>query len=331
MKLLTIAIPTYNRSKCLATCLEQLVKQVPGHEEDIDILVSDNCSTDDTAGVIARLAEQSKTIRTIRNSCNIGAENNFIQCLEQADSTFFMLLGDDDVLLDDGLGYLLEILKQEPCSSIFLRASVFFDDFRTEIARPDMSRTYTVYENPQEFIKRVNIDATFISSNIINKSRLPENTDIRRFNGTNLVQLGWILPSMIHADRCIYVDRAILAGKAFNSGGFRFFDTFAVNLNKIIEFFRHNGMQSATYDFFIQKLLTDFYPHRIFTIRAKKESYEDQGESIYRVFHDIYRNNPLFWVFMVPAIFMPVGMVKMVNKHQKSIYKRYLKLVNLFN
>ena len=330
MKLLTIAIPTYNRSQCLDLCLEQLVKQLPGHEDDIEIFISDNCSTDDTAEVIARYAVQSKAIRTIRNSSNIGAENNFIQCLEQAESTFFMLLGDDDVMLDDGLDYLLEIIQKEPCSSLFLRAEVFFDDFRTEIAGTDLDKTYTVYDNPQEFIKRVNIDATFISSNIINKSLLPKDINLRRFNGTNLVQLGWILPSMINANRCIYVDRAILAGKAFNSGGFRFFDTFAINLNKITEYFRHHGMQSTTYDFFTQKLLTDFYPHRIYTIRAKKESYQDQGESIYRVFHDIYRDNPLFWLFMVPAIFLPVGMVKIINKHQKSVFKRYLKFVKLF-
>jgi len=330
MKLLTIAIPTYNRSKHLAACLEQIVKQLPGHEDDIDIIISDNCSTDDTSAVITQYSAKTKVIRSIRNDSNIGADNNFIQCFEQSDSTFFMLLGDDDVLLDDGLNYLMEIIHKEKCSSIFLRAAVFFNDYKTEILQTDTSKTYTVYEDPQDFIKRVNIDATFISSNIINKSQLAESTDIRRFNETNLVQLGWILPSMINADRCVYVERAILAGKAFNSGGFRFFDTFVVNLNRIIDYYSRNGMQAATYEFFMQKLLTDFYPHRIYTIRAKKESYEDQGESIFKVFHDIYRNNPLFWIFMVPAIFLPVGMVKIVNKHQKSVYKRYMKLVGLF-
>ena len=330
MSLLTIAIPTYNRSACLDLCLGQLTKQLATCGGDIEVIVSDNCSTDETPTVAAKYVASCSHIRYIRNRENIGAENNFIQCFEQADSTFFMLLGDDDVLLDNGLDYLLEIIKREPCSSIFLRAAVFFDDFRTELASIDMNRTYTVYKDPQEFIKRVNIDATFISSNIINKSMLPEDTDIRRFNGTYLVQLGWIFPSMINADRCIYVDRAILAGKAFNSGGFRFFDIFAVNLNKIIEYFRRNGMQPATYNFFMQKLLTDFYPHRIYTIRAKKESYDDQGESIFRVFQEIYHNNPLFWIFMVPAIILPVGMAKLVNKHQKSIYKRYRKLIELF-
>jgi len=219
------------------------------------------------------------------------------------------------------------IIKQEQCSSLFLRPSAFVENFRKEIAPPDKSRTYAIYDNPQEFIKKINIDATFISSNIINKSHFPKDTDLRRFNGTNLVQLGWIFPSIINSDRCIYVDRAILGGRMYNSSGFRFFQVFGVNIKNVIEYFRNNGMQPKTCDFFINHLLTVFYPQRIYTIRTKTETYLDQNESIFDVLFAIYRNYVLFWIFVVPAIFLPVCVIQ---KYQKKIYKRYSKLVNLF-
>jgi len=330
LKLLTIAIPTYNRSACLAECLEQIVKQLPGHEDDIEIIVSDNCSTDDTPDVVARYIGRSSVIRSIRNSNNIGADNNFIQCFELSESVFFMLMGDDDVLLDGGMDYLLGILKQEQCSSIFLRASAFIKDFRKEIVSSDPNRTYTIYNDPQEFIKKININATFISSNIINKLDFPADVDLRRFYGTNLVQLGWIIPSIINAKRCIYVDRAVLAGRVFNSGNFRFFQVFAVNFNKVIEYFSHNGMASSTCDYLIHHLLTEFYPQRIYTIRTKQETYDDEGESIFDILQATYRNSLLFWIFVVPAIFLPVSFVKIFYKCEKKVYKRYNKIAKLF-
>ena len=51
MTILTIAIPTYNSSKYLKETLEKTIIQC-GKNNEIEILVSDNCSTDDTEAVV---------------------------------------------------------------------------------------------------------------------------------------------------------------------------------------------------------------------------------------------------------------------------------------
>ena len=47
-KLLSICIPTYNRAQFLPALLESIITQINGHEDKVEIIVSDNASTDNT-------------------------------------------------------------------------------------------------------------------------------------------------------------------------------------------------------------------------------------------------------------------------------------------
>ena len=51
-KLLTIAIPTYNRAALLDKQLAWLATAIKGWESECEIIISDNCSTDNTPGVV---------------------------------------------------------------------------------------------------------------------------------------------------------------------------------------------------------------------------------------------------------------------------------------
>lgn len=92
--LVTIAIPTYNRAgRYLKQALESAVNQT---YQDIEIIVSDNCSTDNTEAVVRRFSDPR--IGYFRQAQNIGANNNFNFCLEQARGDYFLLLQDDDMI-----------------------------------------------------------------------------------------------------------------------------------------------------------------------------------------------------------------------------------------
>jgi glycosyltransferase involved in cell wall biosynthesis len=92
--LVTIAIPTFNRadsylSKALASAVNQTCK-------NIEIIVSDNCSSDNTEMVVKNFRDPR--IRYFRQQKNIGANNNFNFCLNNATGQFFLLLQDDDLI-----------------------------------------------------------------------------------------------------------------------------------------------------------------------------------------------------------------------------------------
>ena len=90
----TIAIPTYNRAdRFLQSAIECALEQT---WEDLEIIVSDNCSTDNTGEVVKSYSDSR--LRYIRQEENIGANNNFNFCVNNANGDYLLLFHDDDVI-----------------------------------------------------------------------------------------------------------------------------------------------------------------------------------------------------------------------------------------
>lgn len=85
--LVTIAIPTYNRANLYLTqAIESAINQT---YPNLEIIISDNCSTDDTEMVIRSFKDPR--IRYFRQEKNIGGNNNFNFCLKQARGEYFFI------------------------------------------------------------------------------------------------------------------------------------------------------------------------------------------------------------------------------------------------
>jgi glycosyltransferase involved in cell wall biosynthesis len=125
-KLLTIAIPTYNRANSLERQLEWLSKAIKGYECECEILVSDNCSTDNTQEIIQKWQYTLNNITFIsnRNSENLGVMRNIIYCLSSATTKYVWTIGDDDPIQERAVSYVIEKIKRiEDLSLVFLNFS----------------------------------------------------------------------------------------------------------------------------------------------------------------------------------------------------------------
>jgi glycosyltransferase involved in cell wall biosynthesis len=95
--LVTIAIPTYNRAETyFGEALHSALRQT---YSNIEIVVSDNCSTDCTGAVVAGIDDPR--LRYFRHEPGIGQKNNYNFCFEQARGSYVLLLHDDDIIDDD--------------------------------------------------------------------------------------------------------------------------------------------------------------------------------------------------------------------------------------
>jgi glycosyltransferase involved in cell wall biosynthesis len=91
--LVSVGIPTRNR----AASLERAVRSVLAQQwDELEIIVSDNASTDGTAALCDELAAADPRVRVVRHAIDIGAEANFQSVLEAAGGSLFMWLADDD-------------------------------------------------------------------------------------------------------------------------------------------------------------------------------------------------------------------------------------------
>lgn len=121
-KLLTIALPTYNRAALLDRQLAWLAQAVAGWGDTCEVLISDNCSSDTTREVIARWRDAfgGVDLRTQRHPENIGAVRNIASCIEAANGTFVWTISDDDQISDQALPYVLDALRRCPELSLLV-------------------------------------------------------------------------------------------------------------------------------------------------------------------------------------------------------------------
>ena len=109
-QLLTICIPTYNRSKKLEKNLRHLIKIIG--DQKICICISDNASIDDTENVINEIKKSYPYIRYNRNRNNLGFSGNFSAVLKMSNTKYAWLLGDDDYITFNGINCVLEVVKK---------------------------------------------------------------------------------------------------------------------------------------------------------------------------------------------------------------------------
>ena len=73
--LFSICIPTYNRSNELKRCIESIISQDGFDDVNVEIIISDNCSTDNTDEVVKPYILKYKNIKYYRNKKNVTMEN----------------------------------------------------------------------------------------------------------------------------------------------------------------------------------------------------------------------------------------------------------------
>jgi glycosyltransferase involved in cell wall biosynthesis len=125
--LLSICIPTYNRSKLLKINLLSILSQMAGLEEDVEVIVSDNSSTDDTPQVV-EWARQFGAFRYHRQEKNIGGGPNFYYCSNQlAHGEYCWLIGDDDFVRKGAIERLVRLMKVHPEVDLFFTNLMHID------------------------------------------------------------------------------------------------------------------------------------------------------------------------------------------------------------
>ncbi|MBD0261513.1 MAG: glycosyltransferase [Tolypothrix sp. Co-bin9] len=125
-KLLTIAIPTYNRADLLDKQLAWLAEAIKGFESECEIFVSDNCSPDNTQEVVNKWQKvlSNVTFTYHKNAENIGVMRNIIHCLKSAKTKFVWAIGDDDPIQERAVAYTINKIKNNnDLSLLFLNFS----------------------------------------------------------------------------------------------------------------------------------------------------------------------------------------------------------------
>ncbi len=137
-RLLTVAIPTWNRDGSLRRLLTELTEQVNRDrlERVVELLVCDNGSTDSTPAVCCEFRDR---IRIVRHPLNIGFDANVWSCYRHAQSDYVLFFADDDIP-DRNLLQIVSNLLEEHKPAVMLYSFI----------QPPYSGTFPSIDIPSE-------------------------------------------------------------------------------------------------------------------------------------------------------------------------------------
>ncbi len=128
--LISVVIPTCNRSGYLRETLQSVLRQ---DYENLEILVSDNASKDDTAALVTEMSRADPRIRYRRNLVRTPLISHFNQCIAEARGEYFVLLSDDDRVNETFVSSLAQALLANPRATVALPLNAIIDETGTVV------------------------------------------------------------------------------------------------------------------------------------------------------------------------------------------------------
>lgn len=117
---ISFCVPTYNRADDLKRCLDSILIN---QDDDIEVVVQDNCSPDHTKSVIDSFSDQR--LNYYRNPENIGLAKNIITIIEKATGRYIFFLTDDDYLMPDAIPKIKNFIQANDPSFFTSHAKTF--------------------------------------------------------------------------------------------------------------------------------------------------------------------------------------------------------------
>lgn len=320
--LLTIGIPTFNGARRIGHTLESVLKQLPKElESQVDILVSDNASTDDTSAIIqAFQARHSVRITYSKNNENLGYDRNVDMLFKKASGKYVWMLGDDDVLREGALQRVLALLKQHPGLKAvqvnFDKYDPALDHIVEQVQIPD-----DLYcDNAESFLLNSRGRYGAISALIIDRDAW-NSEDVSGGVGTQVMHMWGLCKVLLNGDSFLIKEPLIKvrdgSQKAVSHGDGDSLLTIALASGMLYHAMKDMGYSTKLVDWYLR----DDRPYVYDAIpRAKFWGIKDKGSVARKLIH--VHNSPVLWLKYMPIIYCPDAIFRKLYTFKKSVSSR---------
>jgi abequosyltransferase len=310
----SICIPTYNRADCIGGCLQNIAEELT---EEIEIVILDGGSSDNTPGVVAAYQKQFPAIRYFRRGANCGVDEDILKVLDLARGDYCWLMSDDDYLERGSIDYVLARLREYPNLAGASVNYAAFDktmSYRVKtvpaVSRGQISRDH-LFTNREECFGLLGIHFGFLSAQIIRRDLWQEvvrDSDLRPYKGSC-----WILVYMIgrileRNPNWLYIHRRCVRYRTGN-------DSFTERLGTLKrQLVTHKSYATVVHGLFgeeskvgrqaLETLLADRMPRTLANTKANGASLHLQAQLL-RLYTSLYWSFGTYWwkvfpIFMVP-------------------------------
>jgi glycosyltransferase involved in cell wall biosynthesis len=305
--ILTILIPTYNRSKNLQILLRSLREELRPVWNDVVVYVSDNHSPDDTPEVIASIQSDWPELRAHRHAGQTG-EGNFVHCVRAVETRWFWFIADDDMPKRGVVAQIVALLRSREPSLLYMRGegvkSVVSPDQGKQVGALQVSEL-----DAYHFARRVHVMFTFISATVVDREQMYQaiaGQQIDHFNNTNMVQLGWVLPPLRIPGRFLFVEDRCLLATTGNNGNYAVLRIFGNNFQRVTrEILSGSAQVTRIGEAIITRTSITYLPGLVWSLRRGTLGKFDGGERVAAAMHEQLGGSLAYHLFVRPVEFLP--------------------------
>ena len=307
--ILSICIPTYNRSECLEKTIENIVIQKEFDEKEVEIIVCDNNSTDNTEQIVKSFCDKYQNIYYYKNKENI-SDRNMPLVLSKANGIYRKLCNDTMIFEKGALSYMVAAIND----NINDKPVIFWN-------QNEKKDNIITINDVQEAITRISYWATSISC-----FGIWEQDFVYNENGCE--QHLWQVPNLYENIICrkavkIYTKNLYTIQSVKNKDiSYGLFDVF---YNKYLEFVKEpirKGILNENVLYKIKKdLLLDFFSNFIILKKCRLGSFKyNKNEQFEVMINKVYGKEKYYYRFKIKVSYSAM-MIK-IRTRVKRIIKR---------
>ena len=149
--MISIAMATYNGAKYLREQIDSILNQTI---QDFELVICDDCSTDETLAVLEEYAKKDKRIRFFSNESNMGFKKNFENVIRRCKGDFIALSDQDDIWLPKHLEILLDKMIGE--TQLACGSPIFVNERNEELPKKyDYLKKDFVPDNDEDMARHI--------------------------------------------------------------------------------------------------------------------------------------------------------------------------------
>lgn len=320
--LLSICIPTFNRANIIEETLNRFINNRE-FDNDVEIVISDNASTDHTEEICTRFTHICSNIKYFKNSSNI-KDSNFIKVLNYGKGHYLKLLNDWSYYNEDDLRYVKSTIKEylESKKAIFFSSNYIYTRKKRE---------KIICNSLDEYIQAI---STFVTCNNVFGAWNEEwqrVVDKEKYSSLQLQQVDWSFQIVKKNNGCILFDKETLKTASVPvgiRGGYNWFQVHLDNYYKIMIPYINDGLISLnTFKQDSHYLLEHFKRElcNIYFIKLDKRWQFDTKGTL-KLLLKYYKKDIYFYYFLLK---MPLWYFMEVCKTILCIIKRIIRKVLL--
>lgn len=324
--LLSISIPTWNRAGLLNEALECLESQIGEYKDDIEIIISDNASTDETPQVINSFIERNPKFKIIscRQKVNTGYFGNFKNVRELSTGKYLWILSDDDHVQSGVISLVLKEIKDNQNIS-----AVFLDIWDMNPFMKNLPFVKGKYSWDYIF-RNKGYKITLISSVIFINIKKNDKYLLKKYNKNTFLGFLFLLSSYDSAKKVIVI-RGISMITSRGKTSFNVFDSFIEDLTKCFDYWDLIGISGTNKKRFINSYLKSVLSNNYLNTKLNGKYDEKPGnllkiESRMKEYYKSYIN---YWIFINTFHNMPKEFIKVWQFFRKVFRLVFVRTLNI--